>query len=176
MSLINKLNKPISNTLFTKLSQLGIIPNVEFQTSSTINNMENLDPFWISGFITGEGSFTYFTKTRLNSKGKIVKDYSFVFEVSQRVLDIQILNLINTYFNKGNVYTDTKGISRYRLRINYQNINILTSHFYNYPLIGYKALQYATWIKIINLNSDNYNKEKDEELEKLIKELSNLKK
>ncbi len=102
--------------------------------------MESLNPFWISDFVTEEGSFTYFKKTRVNSKGKITKDYSFIFEVSQRKLDLQTLNLINSYFKEGNVYTDTKGISRYRLRVNDQNINILTTHFKNYTLIGYKSL------------------------------------
>lgn len=53
MSLINKLNKPISNTLFNKLSQIRIIPNVEFQIPSLVYNMGNLYPIWISGFITG---------------------------------------------------------------------------------------------------------------------------
>jgi len=72
-----------------------------------------------------------------------MKDYSLVFEVSQRTQDLHILNLINAYFKMGNVYTDTKGISRYRFRIKNQNINILIPHFNNYPLIGYKALQYS---------------------------------
>jgi LAGLIDADG endonuclease len=103
--------------LLSKLSQLSPIPYIEFEISPSINNTENLNPFWISGFVTGEGSFTYFTKTRINSIGETVKDYSLIFEVSQRTQDLHILNLINIYFKIGNVYTDTKGISRYRLRI-----------------------------------------------------------
>jgi LAGLIDADG endonuclease len=117
VSLINRLNKPISESLLSKLSQLGSIPYIEFEISPSIINTENLNPFWISGFVTGEGSFTYFTKTRINSIGETVKDYSLIFEVSQRTQDLHILNLINIYFKIGNVYTDTKGISRYRLRI-----------------------------------------------------------
>jgi len=149
--LINRLNKPISKSFLSKLSQLGPIPCVEFENMPSINKIENSNPFLISGFVTGEGSFTYFTKTRINSIGKIVKDYYLVFEVSQRTQDLHILNLVNVYFKIGNVYTNTKGISRYRLRIQNQNINILIPHFNNYPLIGYKALQYSAWIKIINI-------------------------
>lgn len=176
VSLINKLNKPLSESLLSKISQLGVIPNIEFKVSSIINKVENLNPFWISGFVTGEGSFTYFTKTRINSKGKTVKDYSLVFEVSQKVIDLHILNLINTYFKTGNVYTDTKGMSRYRLRMQSKNINTLVSHFNNYPLIGYKALQYLSWIKIVYILNDQIKTDlRDIEVEKLIKELSNLK-
>jgi hypothetical protein len=65
-----------------------------------------------------------------------------VFEVSQKTKDLHILSLINAYFKTGNVYTDTKNMSRYRLRIQNQNINTLISHFNNYPLVGHKVLQY----------------------------------
>ena len=56
-SLINKLNKPLSTSLMEKLSLLGILPDVELDLSE-INKNPDLNPFWISGFITGEGSFT----------------------------------------------------------------------------------------------------------------------
>lgn len=104
------MNKPLSQSLLYKLGQLGPLPNVEFETSlnlSVSNMVQLLNPFWISGFATGEGSFTYFTKTRVNSAGKTVKDYSLVFEISQRTQDLHILNLIASYFKVGKVYTDT---------------------------------------------------------------------
>ena len=136
----------------------------------------------MSGFASGEGSFTYFTRSRITNE--IIKDYSFVFEVSQNTRDLHILNLIHSYFKTGSVYTDTKRVSRYRLRVNKSNLYLLTSHFCNYPLIGYKAIQYSTWLKIVDhLNHKNiaasqhtkvYNK-KDIKLEKLLVELSNLK-
>jgi hypothetical protein len=176
VSLINRLNKPISESLLSKLSQLGTIPSVEFKVSSNMYKVENLNPFWISGFATGEGSFTYFTKTRINSIGKIVKDYSLVFEVSQKTKDLHILSLINAYFKTGNVYTDTKNMSRYRLRIQNQNINTLISHFNNYPLVGHKVLQYLAWIKIVYILNNKVRTDlRDIEVERLIKELSNLK-
>lgn len=84
-----------------------------------------------------------------------------MFEVSQRTLDLHILNLINAYFKIRNVYTDTKGISKYRLCIQNQNINILISHFSNYPLIGYKALQYSAWIKIVNILNNQIKTDKE---------------
>lgn len=157
--------------MLTKLLQLGVIPNMEFETIPVKTNLvQTLNPFWISGFVTGEGSFTYFIKTRLNSSGKIVKDYSIVFEVSQRTIDIHILNLINVYFNLGKVYTDTKGISRYILRTIDSLINNLIPHFKDYPLIGHKALQYSLWIKIVYiLNNEVNTVQRDLKVEKLIK-------
>ena len=64
-SLINKLNNPLSDTLPGKLVKLGPLPNVEFETNlNNINKLKNLNPYWISGFATGEGSFTFFTKKK----------------------------------------------------------------------------------------------------------------
>lgn len=178
-SLINRLNKPLSQSLLEKLTQIGPLPNVEFETSLNLSpsNIEQvLNPYWISGFATGEGCFTYFTKTRVNSAGKTVKDYSLVFEISQRTQDLHILSLIASYFKTGNVYTDTSRISRYRLRTKDQIINTLIPHFNNYPLAGYKDLQCSVWFKIVCLLNDQVRTEqRDAELEKLIKELSNLK-
>ena len=167
------MNRPLSESLLDKLTQIGPLPKVEFETIfnlSVLSNEKVLNPFWISGFATGEGSFTYFTKARASSAGKTVKDYSFVFEISQRTQDLGTLNLITFYFKIGNVYTDTSGISRYRLRIKDQIISTLIPHFNSYPLAGYKDLQYSVWLRIVYFLRDEVRTDKrDVELEKLIK-------
>ena len=54
--------------------------------------------------------------------------------------------------------------------------NILISDINNYPLVGHKALQYLAWIKIVNIwNNQIRTDQTNIEVEKLIKELSNLK-
>lgn len=107
MSLINKLNKPLSKSVLDKLSYLGVIPNVEFETPF-LDVKTKLNPSWLSGFITGEGSFTYFTRTRKNSRG-IIKDYTVAMEVSQDSKDWFIINLIKEFFKVGKVYTEARG-------------------------------------------------------------------
>lgn len=94
VSLINKLNKPLTKTTLDKLSYLGVLPNVEFE-APVLNKNAELDSNWVSGFITGEGSFTYFTRTRKNSKGDSVRDYTLAMEVSQDSKDWFILNLMS---------------------------------------------------------------------------------
>ena len=178
-SLINRLNKPLSDSLLAKLALLGPLPKVEFETSynfSSENMVQILNPFWISGFAAGEGSFTYFTKTRVNSANKTVKDYFLVFEVSQRTQDLHLLNLIASYFKTGKVYTETSGVSRFRLSGKDHIISTLVPHFRDYPLQGHKNLQYLAWLKAVHLLTDQVKtKERDEELEILIKDLSRLK-
>ncbi|KAG0122706.1 homing endonuclease, partial [Tuber indicum] len=98
----------------------------------------------ISGFIVGEGCFTYFTRSRVNSKGNRVKDYTIVMEVSQDNKDLFILNSIKDYFKVGKVYTDIRGVSRFRLTSKDEIINTIVPYFENYPLYGHKALQFST--------------------------------
>jgi hypothetical protein len=112
----------------------------------------------------------------VNSAGKTVKDYSLVFEISQRTIDLHILNLIASYFKTGKVYTETSGVSRLRFRSKDHIISTLVPHFRDYPLEGHKNLQYLAWLKAVIVLIDQKKTDKrDEELETLIKELSNLK-
>jgi len=178
-SLINKLNRPLSESLLEKLSELGSLPDMEFQTPvdlDIVKKVEKLDPFWISGFVTGEGSFTYFTRTRKNAEGKKIKDYTLVFEIGQRTQDCHVLNLIYSYFGVGSVYSEDRGISKYRLVTKNQILSVLMPHFSNYPLEGNKVLQYLAWLKIVNLLNDQARSDqRDLKLENLVIELSNLK-
>ena len=176
-SLINKLNNPLSESLLAKLLELGPVPNVELKVNNDINKIKELNPFWLSGFITGEGSFTYFTRSRINSAGSTVKDYTLVFEISQRTIDVHILKMINSFFKEGNVFTDTKrSISRYRLTINVKTISILSSHFKDYLVLGHKAEQWFAWLNLVHYLINNKNKTDQDQnvLEGLILEISKL--
>jgi len=175
ISLINKLNKPIKNSVLDKLAYLGVLPVVQIELP-ILNKNPILNPNWISGFIVGEGCFTYFTRSRVNSKGNRVKDYTIVMEVSQDNKDLFILNSIKDYFKVGKVYTDTRGVSRFRLTSKDEIINTIVPYFENYPLYGHKALQFSTWIQIVNILAMEQVRttDRDNKVEKLIKDLSSL--
>lgn len=173
VALVNMLNKPLSDLTLNKLSNLGILPNVEFKPP-VLNKNISLNPQWISGFIAGEGSFTYFTRTRKNSKGDIVKDYTLAMEVSQDSKDLFILNLIKDFFQIGKVYSEKRGITKYRLTQKNEILSMLIPYFENNPLLGRKALQFSTWIKIVDILGPEQirTKERDRKVENLIKNLS----
>lgn len=85
-------------------------------------------------------------------------------------------NSIKDYFKVGKVYTDTRGITRFRLTQKDEILNKIITHFENYPLQGRKTLQYSTWIQIVNILATEQVRtlERDSKVEKLIKELSSL--
>jgi hypothetical protein len=180
-SLINKLNNPLSPSLLDKLSLLGELPNTEAQVLELASKnyllSENLDPWWISGFTTGEGSFTYFTRNRKKANGEIVKDYTLAYEVSQRSDSLHVLNLIAKYFEYGKVYSETRGVSKYRLVTRDQILNTLVPFFEKYPLEGNKNMQYELWIQIVKiLQTTGRSVQREISVEGLIKKLSELNK
>ena len=179
LSLINKLNNPLSEVLLEKLAPLGGIPNValELYSVESLNLKDKLNPWWISGFATGEGSFTYFTRKRVNAAGNTVKDYTLAFEISQKSDSLYVLNLIVNTFGWGKVYTETRGISKFRLVLRDLILKDLVPFFDKYPLEGNKALQYSIWIQIVKTLHKNPRSDfRENKVEALIKELSGLNK
>lgn len=179
LSLINNLNNPLSESLLEKLAHFGKIPNVDLEVSSaeSLNIKDKLDPWWISGFATGESSFTFFTRKRENGAGNIVKDYTLAFEIGQKSDNLYVLNLIVNTIGCGKIYTETRGISKFRLVPRDQIINDLVPFFDDYPLEGNKALQYSVWIQIVNtIHKNPRSAHRENKVEALIKELSNLNK
>lgn len=45
------------------------------------------------------------------------------------------------------MYTETRGITKYRLTQRKEIISLLTAYFKNNPLQGRKALQFSIWIE-----------------------------
>lgn len=177
LSLINKLNNPLSESLLEKLAYLGKIPNVDLELYSveSLNLKDKLNPWWISGFATGEGSFTFFTRRRVNAAGNTVKDYTLAFEIGQKSDSLYILNLIVNTLGSGKVYTETRGISKFRLVPRDSILNDLVPFFEKYPLEGNKALQYSIWIQIVKTLHKNPRSDfRENKVEALIKELSSL--
>lgn len=180
-SLINKLNNPLSKSLVDKLVILGKLPDIgsELICQNCEYNLltENLNPWWISGFTTGEGSFTYFTRNRKKANNEIVKDYTLAYEVGQRSDSLYTLELIAKSLGCGKVYSETRGVSKYRLVPKDQILSILVPFLKKYPLQGNKNLQYKLWIQIVEiLQTTGRSEERDLRVEKLIKKLSELNK
>jgi hypothetical protein len=94
-------------------------------------------------------------------------------EVSQSTFDSFILVAIQQFFNAGNIYHGNNGVSRFRLTTREDIITKLIPHFNNYPVSGFKELQYSIWLEILNvLESEILEKQTKEEV--LINKLSEL--
>ncbi len=154
LSLINKLNNPISKSTLEKLAPLGLIPEVDFELFSAENSWSHKDlyPWWICGFSTVKGSCTsFFTRKRKTVSGVIVKDYTLAFEVGQKSENLHVLKLIANAIGCGKLYSETRGVSKFRLVQKDQILNVLVPFFHKYPLEGHEGLQYSIWIQIVDI-------------------------
>lgn len=114
---------------------------------ATFTNKHKLNPFWVSGFVDGDGSFT----TVLSREFQKI---TLSFEISLHSKDVAILYRIRYFFGCGNV-TTRSNIKRSTYRVtSFKDINeIIIPHFKNYPLYTQKQLDFSIWAKIASLRN-----------------------
>jgi hypothetical protein len=124
------------------------------------------DPLWLSGFISGEGSFHVVTK--ISNKEVFTR-----FSVHLHIRDLEVLKGINIQFKKYNpefysiledldpekrIYLSTNSV---QLQIKKQNdiINTVIPFFNEFPILGCKSLDFEDFKKICYLlNTTQSNK------------------
>ena len=128
---------------FIKAEYPDIIPAIEpeFKLPS------NLNPHWLSGFITAEGSF--FISLYPNQKRKVGYAVSLVFSLSQHTRDIELLERLVNYLGCGiirevNNRDTAEWVITKSTDINLKLIPFLTKH----TLSGVKLLDFSYEVRI----------------------------
>jgi len=107
-----------------------------------------LHPFWISGFVTGDGSFN----VSVNSKNQVFPFFSIGLLSKDKLLLLKI----QEYFGFGRVYYSGKTAQFKVFRIA-DLLSLISQddngHFYSYPVAGFKRYNYNLWTEIIYLIS-----------------------
>lgn len=108
-----------------------------------------LNPFWVTGFIEGEGSFHINTNKNTHKMRPV-----FSMGLNQR--DKPLLVRINNFFNEiGSVYTSDSNNSADLRIFKLSNFNSFINHFSIYPLTGFKLYNFTIWCKIVKLLENN---------------------
>lgn len=159
--------------LSEKLSSIFL---VEPYKRPEIKTLSIPDPNWITGFAEGDSSFfvnLYKTKeTKTNFKLQLM------FRISQHIRDIELLNLIISYFNSGIIILDNR-TTRTNITANYtitkfnDIYTILIPFFKKYPLMGIKQLDFIDFCKVAELMNKNEHKTL-EGINKIIKIKENM--
>nr|YP_009163159.1 LAGLIDADG endonuclease [Balamuthia mandrillaris]AKT94899.1 LAGLIDADG endonuclease [Balamuthia mandrillaris] len=122
-----------------------------------INNKQlKIDPFWVSGFVDGEGCFC----VSLNFREKLTVGLEVrpSFSISQRKdkdgLNFQCLDQIRQYFGCGSLRFDKHdGTWKYETR-NFDALKYnIIPHFVKYPLRTKKQIDFTFFCQIIELMS-----------------------
>ena len=173
LSYINCLNKPFeAETLNLITSVYGPLPQVILPPIVKQTIIYTLNPWWIVGFVSGEGCFSY--KQKINKETGKTFIYFTMF-INQLKFDKHILESIAFYFSIEKVYA-YREVAHLEINNLKKIQHIILPFFTIYPLIGNKKKQYLLWLEAITLTLSNskYSKEREIKLLNLVKTLSEL--
>lgn len=121
---------------------------------SLCNMDAKLDPYWITGFIEGDGSFIINLKS---IPSKLLPDgeglsASAIISIGLDIREEPLLFKIKNFFNSfGSIYSyQSRGVVQLKI-FKLQDLLIIIPHFKNYPLIGFKSYNFGIWKEIVYL-------------------------
>ena len=119
-------------------------PRYSFNNKNTFY----LNPDYLTGFVDGEGCFSLsIYKQSKNLTGWQVKP---IFSISLHNKDIKLLEAIQRTLKTGKIYKH--GVDSIQYRVSYlKNLQIITDHFDNYPLITQKRADYLLFKQAITI-------------------------
>ncbi len=112
-----------------------------------------INPYWLSGFVDGEG--TFYVGINKNDTMKINFQVLPEFRIVQHEKDIKLLYALKKFFGAGVVRVNHD--TRYELRIrSIEHINkYVIPHFDKYPLLTQKKFDFFKFKEIIKLMNEN---------------------
>lgn len=115
-----------------------------------IINKDIPNPYWISGFVSGEGNFSLVIRANNEYKARYRTD--IVFEVSQHSRDKLLLQKFISFFNCGLLKKDSR-YSTYSFKVsNHKDIiEKIVPFFEVYSIKGVKALDFIDWAKGVEI-------------------------
>lgn len=103
----------------------------------------NIDPYWLSGFVDGEGLF--YVKPKKKSFGVSIS-------ISQHIKDEVLLNNISSYLQCGLIEKPTtRSEANFRVYKIKDICEKIIPHFEKYPLQGIKALDFQDFVKVAKI-------------------------
>ena len=160
--ILNKehLNKSGFETILTYYASLNIgvskkvfnyYPNIMPVKRGKVKLPLNLNPYWVSGFVSGVGGFSILVRP---SKSYILKQQiSCRFHIAQHIKDIELMKLFSNFFNCGTVYVRSNSSQRCDFVV--QDIDLLLykiiPHFDLYPIFNLKFKDYICFKQALDI-------------------------
>lgn len=148
LSLYASINRGLSSNI------LRLFPNIIVENKVSSSLPLYLNPYWVSGFVAGDGSFVL--GVRKNKEGNRRFGLYWNFNVTQHSKDLELMKLLKSFFNCG--YTAVRFYEKtLRCDFGVQDLNsIITKiipHFKNYTLQNIKQLDFLGFKIVLDLVS-----------------------
>jgi hypothetical protein len=178
ISYINTLNKPISEITLAKINNtIGAFTLLTLPPVIVNKNLDKLHPYWIVGFIMGEGSFTFAKSTYIHKKTNKTRVYfSMIMSISQLKTEVYLLRSIANHIGAGSLnFSDKYSVISLSINKNKTIQHLILPFFYKYPLLGNKKIQFDLWLKAVLLiiGEPKYSENRQKYLINIITKLSN---
>jgi hypothetical protein len=162
------MGKGLSKTLLNKF------PDIEPVVRNQVLPTKDFNPFWVAGFVDGEGCF-YVKTSKMNKGLATAYKVNVYFYIAQHIRDIALLENLVTYFNCGLVETvKTRPTQSSYVVYKLQDVfNKIIPFFETYPLKGTKWLDFYDFKKIANITEKNTNYDENSDI---LKEIIRIKK
>ena len=127
-----------------------------YSTLDNLNN-NNINPWFLTGFIDGEGCFRI-SLTKVNRP--IGWRVQLFFQISLHEKDRVLLENIKDYLGVGKIHNSGKNLIQYRIQT-FDELTILIKHMRKYPLITQKKADFELFNKAheLILENEHLNKE-----------------
>lgn len=143
-------NASINRGTSKKLS--NYYDNIVPADKPVVNLPENLNPQWVSGFVSGDGGFSIYVRP---AKGFVLSErVDCKFHIAQHLKDLDLMKLFIKFFNCGTVSVRSNA-STPRCDFIVQDHSSLTnkiiSHFELYPILNLKKEDYLCFKECMSL-------------------------
>jgi len=133
------------------------------ETFSRGTSIAELDPWYVTGFIEAQGSFTYSRNGR---------QMALYFGIKLPEVDEPVLHAIRDFFGGiGSIYPVQAGASAYFRVCRREQLAVVVDHFDTYPLRGSKRAAYEIWREMVLLKQ-RFRQPPRDELRLLAEQLS----
>lgn len=173
--LIKILSLRASLNLGLKEWVADLIKDIEVAPRPKVPALENLQPNWLSGFVSAEGCFSIGLSKNVKLKTGYRAGIRFI--LTQHNRDIVLINQIRDFFGSGRVISSNRTNSVELWIIDFEAIKLKIVPFFDkFPLIGAKGLEYNDFKKVLDImdNKLHLTKKGCEEI-RMIKENMNTK-
>ena len=136
-----------SNQIISKqfYSTAKVSKNSQHQLSINNEDSFNLNPWFVTGFVDGDGSFSVSIAKKKSGIGWKIQP---IFTIGLDPKDLDLLVQIKVFFKIGKIYTSKRGIVYYTVGSTKDIIKYILPHFDKYPLISLKLKDYLVFREI----------------------------
>ena len=124
------------------------------------------DPFWVAGFISGDGSFYLSIRSKISptsTTGNILRSVSLIFGVTLHLRDKEVIQALASYFIllNGKVF-DSLTVKPYPISVTKHSVslyirrfseivNVIIPFFDKHPILGVKSLDFSDIKKVAEI-------------------------